>query len=424
MQAAPPSLDEDDVLKTCNTMARAFSALLATHEKSNAGAGTARTPKVSLLDNFFASIVKQLVSYEGTRELAISALRSSAAADVTPSKKPSPPFMPPPERRRMSVPAGLPHKVGIFERGIQWEKLRQAKLATIRQQKLDAALVPMQARRPSKYDHVESVMKRERMAEELEQQRAEAEAERLAIEAAAEKARREARLVAETRLREEAKAADLAIAAALAKRAREEAARKAEEVRLAREASEAAERERLRKITEVQATFGSHGLERRPSMPSKMVWRVSSPSSLTSNVAHEYRIKDKVTNTKGVSFVMGRTMDNDDDVVQCVLFDDADFDEHKAAVWWRDHEHRFAAQKRREAIAAAAAMHAGKPAAVALAHARRAEFSRQATDLALNAVAAETVHASCAQPEPLAPADSRLMPGGLRARSAPQANNN
>lgn len=361
--------DEVQVAKACQEMTHYFNALMATHKKFHTAAADepqsgSEWKQVSLIEGLLSSIVQQLVHYEGTRALTTSIVRQSSESVSSGNNTPRS------TSRRFSYPT--PHRVPIFERGVLWEKKRVEKLTEIRQQKIAAEIAPPPQRKPSKWDHVQSVMRRARLEEEELKRKADVEAERIAAEEARARAELVARAAAEQQLIADAQRDDLLVEASF-KRAKAEAARrKAEADRIAREAREQAEREAEAKRRLVQEAFGSKGLERRPSMPNKMVWRVNSPSGLTSNVAHEYRVKDKLTNTKGVSFIMGQTVDSQDDVVQCVLFDQEVFDDHKAASWWASNEHRFATQQRKTAAAAASVQMSGKPAAAALAHAGRA----------------------------------------------------
>lgn len=393
-------MDEAEIGRTCQEMTKCFDRLMAAHKQFRAS-GEPQTgsqwKQVSVIESFFSSMVTRLAQYEGTREI----VRKSASSD--PGNEVAAAVID--HVRRFSFPM---HKVGIFERGIAWEKERHAKLAELRQKKLEAEIAPMGSRKPTKWDHVQSVMRRQRLEEEELKRKAELEAERIAAEEARARAELAARAAAETKIIEQARQDDAEIEAAIKQQQLEAARRKAAADRLAREAREAAKREEEKKRQEVLAAFGPKGLEKRGSLPNKMVWRVNSPSNLTGNVAHEYRVKDKVSGSKGVSFVMGKTLDSADDVVQCVLFDQEVFDEHKAAQWWQENEHRFTAQQRKDAaaVAAAAAMHEGKGAAEALAQAR---------GVAQHSAAAQAQPASKRSEEPSmqrAPSVSQ-MPGEL-----------
>lgn len=308
--------------------------------------------KVSMIDRFFSGLVQRLLQYEGTRDLIYEA-----------AAKGGPPREGAHESSRLKPP---PAKLTIFDRNVAWGKARQARLAEVRQKKLQAeALPPAPRRKSTQYDHVQSVMRVQRLEEEQAKREADLEAERLAAEEARLRAELAYRAAAEEKLVAQAQRDDAAIDKEVRRRKAEAARLRAEAARRAREERVALEREEEQKRRLVRAAFGSKGLEQRASMPDKMVWRVSSPSRLTGNVAHEYRVKDKLTNTKGVSFVMGQLRDSADDVVQCVLFDKEAFDEHAAAQWWTQHEHRFSAPRLKSAaaMAAAAAKHQGKPAA-------------------------------------------------------------
>jgi hypothetical protein len=376
--SAPPP-NEAQTRIACQEMSKYFNMLMATHKhyrSTDEPKTSAEWKQVSLIENFLSGIVKQLVSYEGTSELASAVLRQQSSPavivhddDSAGSPRPHEPV------RRFSYPM---HRVGIFERGVEWEKKRLQRLAEFRQKKLESEIAPPPPRKPSKWDHVQSVMRRQRLEAEELQRKADLEAQRIQEEEDRARAELAARAAAEAQLIAAAQHDDRLIEAAIDRQKAEAARRKAEAERLAREAREEARREAERKRKEVQAAFGPKGLERRSSMPNKMVWRVNSPTGLTGNVNHEYRVKDKITGTKGISFVMGQTTETQDDVVQCVLFDNDDFDDYKAAVWWQENEHRFAAQQRKAAASAAAAdaaasaLHMGKPAMAALADARRA----------------------------------------------------
>ncbi|KAG8463867.1 hypothetical protein KFE25_000035 [Diacronema lutheri] len=397
--------EEAQVRRACQEMSKSFNALITAHKQHRASTGDARTSshakQASLIESFLSGIVQQLVQYEGTRALVRSASSSDSGADTARTQDVA---------RRFSFPM---HRVGIFERGVAWEKERNARLAEVRLKKHEAETAPPPARRPSQWDHVQSVMRRQRLEEEELKRKADKEAERLQAEEARARAQLVARAAAEAKLTEEAQREDAAIEAAIKRQQAEAARRKAEADRLAREARAAAAREAERKKAEVHAAFGTKGLERRGSMPNKMVWRVNSPSGLTGNVAHEYRVKDKLTGTRGVSFVMGQSVEQQEEIVQCVLFDQDVFDEHKAALWWQENEHRFAAQQRKNAAAAAAAaaMHQGKPAAAALAAAGRALSS--ASLAALPAVNRADKQLGGAQNIPPSAPISE-MPGGLK----------
>jgi len=363
-EAVPPS----SVHAAAEELTASFNVLMRAHkEMSSSGEPMTGTEwkQVGLIESLLSTIVRQMMAYDGTRSLATQAINHQSQSDVECQVNPSDFHR---ERARSLPNAYGP--VDIFERTIAWEKKRLERLEAYRQKKLEEELAPQQARRrPSQWDHVESVMRRQRLQEE-EEARMAAEALRRQEE---EEAR--ARAAAESEIIARAKADDAAIEAEIRRRVEEEQRRKEEEVRKKREAKERAEAEKRRQEQEVVNAFGTSGLERRPSMPNKFVWRVTSPAGLTGNVMHEYRIKDTVTKTKGISFVMGQTHDAGDDIVQAILFDKDKFDEYQAAVWWNDNQHHFAAHQRKAEAAALAARNAfaqGKSAKQALAAAGRA----------------------------------------------------
>jgi len=347
--AAMPDDEESKVAHACSEMSRHFLTIMEAHrELTDQPESNRQAKKTStLIESLLTSVMKQLVSYEGTRGLARAVVRNGsldAGVQVTPSQ--------------MAVMHRItPHlaasRVPIWERGLEWERRRQQKLSEWRAQKQEAEL--SLAERPrnmdSRWAHVQSVMKLERLrVEEEARQAAEAEERRLEEEARLE-AQRAAREAAEAALRERARADDAEIEAAIKAEQEELARRAADAARRAREEAERKRKEAEADARTVRTAFGHKGLERRGSMPNKLAWRVSSPDLLSGNVMHEYRVKDTITRTKGVSFVMGQTRDSADDVVQVVLFDKAEFDDVKAAKWWAEHEHKFKNQLRKASTA-------------------------------------------------------------------------
>ncbi|KAJ1639151.1 hypothetical protein T492DRAFT_939087 [Pavlovales sp. CCMP2436] len=402
IKALQAAENEAQVTKACQEMAVSFATLMAAHKKLRA----ADEPH-SEIDNFLAGIVQELVQYDGTRGMTESTVRArSASSDESIDAARAGDAI-----RRFSYPNP---KVAIFDRGVVWEKKRNDQLSTLRKLKLEAEVTPIVTRRPSsKWNHVESVMRRARLEDEELKRKAEQELVRVEAEEARARAELTARAAVETKLIEAAKREDAAIDEAIKRQRAELARRKVEAERLAREARESAVREAAAKRLEVERAFGGKGgLIRRPSMPNKLVFRVSSPSLVTGNVAHEYRIKDKLTGTKGVSFVMGQTEEKDE-IVQAVLFDEGVFDDHKAALWWQEHETKFTAQQRKAELAAAAAiaaaMRQGKPAVAAVAAAAKATREiaagvMQEDERRRNAAAAQIAAAT---------APNGQMPGGL-----------
>lgn len=332
--------DESKVAHACSEMSRHFLTIMEAHKELTEEPSSNRQAKKTsnLIESLLTSVVKQLMSYEGTRGLASAVVRSSGAVSdagvqVTPGQF---------AMQRVS-PFAQSNRVPIWERGIEWERRRQQKLAEWRQQKeqQELSLADRPRNMDSRWAHVQSVMKMERLREEEEARQAAEEAQRQAEADAFAEAQRQARALAEQELRAQAERDDAEIEAAIKAEAEEMARRAAEAARRAREEAERKRKEAEADARTVRAAFGHKGLERRGSMPTKLAWRVSSPDLLSGNVMHEYRVKDTLTRTKGVSFVMGQTRDSSDDVVQVVLFDKAEFDEVRAAKWWAEHEHKF-----------------------------------------------------------------------------------
>lgn len=84
---------------------------------------------------------------------------------------------------------------------------------------------------------------------------------------------------------------------------------------------------------EVEDTFGEHGLIH---FPQKMMFRIRDDFFYDKSVQNEYRVRD--AHTRGVSYLMGRRVDNWNVERQCILFDRRFFTEIEAARWWQQNE--------------------------------------------------------------------------------------
>lgn len=331
-----------DIEHACDEISKHLDVLIKTHrEISVSEASRSSQRHAGVIERMFKGVISQLAQYEGTRAMASAIFRSGVSKDASIQATWT-------SKVKSVVPTGAPNdmrvhdRIGIFERSLEWEKKRQEKLEEERARKLEEELTPLNwKRRPSKWDHVQSVMKQERIRKELLRRQQEVEEARRLEEEARVEAERVARDEAEQALREEAMADDKAIEEAIRQEREAEERRRLDAARRARDAALRAQREAEAAQREVRETFGDKGLDRRPSMPGKLVWRVAPPTLLSGNVMHEYRVKDHVTKTKGVSFIMGQTRDSAEDIVQCVLFDDKEFDPLKAARWVQQYGPKF-----------------------------------------------------------------------------------
>ncbi|KAL3927449.1 MAG: hypothetical protein SGPRY_002816 [Prymnesium sp.] len=240
-------------------------------------------------------------------EQQVSPLRKASSAQAVETKPidPATTSLPPPvedgSNARLEEPSGPP---GLYERQMEWERRRQAKLQETRDEKarMEAEAAMAIKRRPSLYDHIESAMRRERRAEE---DRRVAKAEEMAQEAAAAREQAEARAKFE-----ELQRAKMQEVMRLAEEAREQAeARMREADERAREAQilyEAARKEQEEQAVkhkeelEIRDAFGDGGLEHWPMYPGKKVLRVMDGDEFDGRVSSEFRVKDAESDQAGV----------------------------------------------------------------------------------------------------------------------------
>mmetsp|Transcript_14001 Transcript_14001/g.41198 ORF Transcript_14001/g.41198 Transcript_14001/m.41198 type:complete len:380 (+) Transcript_14001:29-1168(+) len=238
---------------------------------------------------------------------------------------------------------GVP-TLAVAVRSRTWEEQRRDKIEELRAAKLQAeldSLQPFKAKPSSKWKHVKSAIKKKTEEKEAEKRKVKEDAVLKAQRELMESRMAQVRHEVEARLFKEAHDEDAETRHQIHLMVEEENRRKKAQLNEQQRQEEERRQAEERRIEEIRTAFGEKGLERRQSMPSKMVFRVADTRM---DITNEYRVKDRVTRTKGVSLLMGQTLTRADDVVQCVLFDDGDFDDLAAARWWNEHKERFLGQ--------------------------------------------------------------------------------
>ena len=243
---------------------------------------------------------------------------------------------------------------GIYERQLQWAKKaaeRRERLKAEKETKEREAERPPEGSKKlsSKWAHVQSVMKTQRLAAEeswRQDMNAEMAEERELRREAERKAREE--VAARAQLQQERDAAEKARQEALEKIDKMEgrmAATQAkyEEARQAQQVLAAQHKEAL----EIRDAFGDKGLEDWPMFPGRKVFRVLDSDCFDGRVSQEYRVKDAESGDRGVSLLMGRLAHVKTPEAQCVLFDAKHFTDLQAARWWQQNGPRFEQAKER-----------------------------------------------------------------------------
>jgi len=246
--------------------------------------------------------------------------------------------------RAQSAPlGGLP---GIYERHKVWEQRKLDRLHELRLEKeeQESAQATKKAVLPisSRWKQVESVLRRERRADEdtkvgIAQRQAEEErAARKTAEAAAREAEAAQR-----------QAEERAAASQVAQRQAEAVAREARVHMMAAQRMYEEEKQRADQAVasradaeEVAEAFGREGLAVWPTFPGKKVWRLDT-YVFDGRVSAEYRVKDAGSNERGVSLLMGRVAGTQSTQAQCVLFDSKLLSDVECARWWEANRYRF-----------------------------------------------------------------------------------
>ena len=241
---------------------------------------------------------------------------------------------------------------GIYERQMKWaakaaERREQARVE--KENKEREAEKGPDAKKGGRWAHVESVMRKQRVAAE-EGWKAELHAEM--------QEEREMRYDAERRAREQAKEREqLERDKAKAEEMRKEAQAKMDamqrkmqkaqaELALAKRAQEELSAKHAEEL-EVRDAFGDHGLEVWPMFPGRKVFRVLDGDEFDGRVSQEFRVKDPGSGERGVTLLMGRTAHSGVSEAQAILFDTERISDLQAARWWREHGARFEQVKER-----------------------------------------------------------------------------
>jgi len=206
-----------------------------------------------------------------------------------------------------------------------------------------------EGKKNQKWAHVESVMRKQRLASEegwkldmqaemQEEREARREAERKAREEAAARQQVAAERDRAEELRKEAiQKMDHAHARMVAAEGKYDQAKKAQD-QLAQQHAE---------TLEVRDAFGEKGLEIWPMFPGRRVHRVLDSDTFDGRVSQEFRVKDSESGERGVTFLMGRLAHAKASEVQAVLFDSKYLNDLEAARWWQQNGHRFEQVKER-----------------------------------------------------------------------------
>ena len=243
---------------------------------------------------------------------------------------------------------------GMYERQMKWAakaaEKREKMLVEKENKEREAEKAPDGAsKRSQKWAHVESVMKRERIASEegwkldmqaemQEEREARREAERKAREEAAARAKLVAERDRSEELRKEAiQKMDTAHARMVAAEGKYEKAKKAQEQLEAQHAEE----------LEIRGAFGEKGLEVWPMFPGRKVHRVLDSDTFDGRVSQEFRVKDAESGERGVTLLMGRLAHAKAAEAQAVLFDAKYMSDLEAARWFSANAHRFEQVKER-----------------------------------------------------------------------------
>eukprot|EP00967_Tisochrysis_lutea_P127763 scaffold217768_cov26-Tisochrysis_lutea.AAC.1 len=240
------------------------------------------------------------------------------------------------------LPAAKSSPSTLYERQKAWEARKEARLEAERKKADEAVQKELQKRpdphRPGVklYAHVESVLKKERVA--LENARV-AQAEAIAHEALmakehAEKVAEHERMLAsmseEGRLEaERARAAALEACQAAHKEARRAEAKYQE---LLQEVEN--DKKARADAKEILDALDGREFESWPMFPGKKVLRVKEHKEFDGRCSAEFRCKDDESGERGVSFFMGRVYSTREVMPQCVLFDENIFSDLDAARWW------------------------------------------------------------------------------------------
>jgi hypothetical protein len=235
---------------------------------------------------------------------------------------------------------------GMYDRLKAWEARKEARLEMERKKAVDELQKELEKRstRPAAklYTHVESVIKKERIA--LENARV-AQAEAIAHEAlmakehaerVAEHERLQASMSEEARREaEQNRAAALEAAHAARKEARRAEAKYQELVHdVERDKKARAD------VKEIADALNGREFESWPMLPGKKVLRVKEAEEFDGRISAEFRCKDDESGERGVSLLMGRVYSTRAVEPQCVLFDETIFSDLDAARWWAKNAHR------------------------------------------------------------------------------------
>jgi len=247
--------------------------------------------------------------------------------------------------------AALP---GIYERQMKWAAKaaeRKEQMRVDKENKEKEAERPKERKESKQWAHVESVMRKQRVAAEdgwksewNEQMQAERERRERAEQKALEEQQRAHKLVAEkelaeTRRKDAEERMDKYHQRAVKAEGRYEEAKKAQQ-KLAQQHAEE---------LEIRDAFGEGGLEVWPMFPGRKVHRVLDSDEFDGRVSQEFRTKDAESGERGVTLLMGRLASGKTAEAQAVLFETERMTDLEAARWMQRNSHRF--EQTRERVA-------------------------------------------------------------------------
>ena len=336
-------LQRGDEVATSEPSAAAAASTASAAPGDSATAG-APDKKLKEIQGFGRSLARAAASKANASAGAGDSAAPSARSDVASSEGGS-------SRPASASTSLLP---GIYERQMKWaakaaEKREAARVEKENREREEGKPAPVDKRHAGKWAHVESVMRKQRLASE-ENWRSEmndkiaAETDRreqAEARAREEKAERQRLQVekdhAEEKRREAFEKMDACHARMLAAERKYEEARKAQEELQRRHAEE----------MEVRDAFGEKGLEVWPMFPGKKLFRTLEPEAFDGRVSQEFRTKDAESGERGVTLLMGRLASGVTSEAQAVLFDTKKMTDLDAARWWESNRHRFEQVKER-----------------------------------------------------------------------------
>jgi len=241
-------------------------------------------------------------------------------------------------------PAGSAMTVAIYERLKAWEAQKKKRIEQERvreEEREKQSTAPPKRRSSARYEHVQSVLKKEADKKVTDEFKLIEAARQLANE---EQARADAEARAShsenerVKLEQDLEAQELKMQAVeqQLEQTRMMIAREQQEKEALRKEAEEANR-----LLEIEQALEGRALEVWPMIPNRKVLRVADSEEFDGRVSAEYRVKDMESGERGVSLLMGRNASTRTSEPQCVLFDPNVLSDLQAARWWVANRHRF-----------------------------------------------------------------------------------